>query len=165
MHRPSLKTVFWLAMVSQVAGAQMILWNGIPLYHRLVAGQRGDPQDLVMAAIAVLVMQPAYWVARSVQPRLRFGRHVFVGHVMRCAAETSFVFPSTLLAVVVLDEWEHLHIVPWKIALMGALVFAMYCIKMQWESLGDALIEGDRAPAEEKGGSPERAGAGDPEQG
>ena len=68
------KILFWCLLAAEAAGSQAILWNGIPIYRRLLSpGTEGaGSKDFVLATIAVIVMQVAHWVAFRLRPQLRF---------------------------------------------------------------------------------------------
>ena len=85
------KILFWCLIAAEAAGSQAILWNGIPIYRRLLsAGTEGaGSTNFVLAAIVVIVMQVAHWVAFRLRPQLQFRRNVFLGHVLVFIGELS----------------------------------------------------------------------------
>jgi hypothetical protein len=143
MNGLSTKTVFWYAIVAQVAGAQVFFWDALPDYRELTAGEVvvGSPEDFVLAVFGLVVMQSAYWYARRLQPRVRFGHRVFLGHVLLCVSEVSFFFVSALATVAMFDHWRRSQFVLWKLMLLASALFAFFCYKRQLASVGDALME------------------------
>ena len=58
------KIVFWCLIAAEAAGSQAILWNGIPIYRRLLSpGTAGAGlQDFILVTLAVIVI-PLYGIA------------------------------------------------------------------------------------------------------
>ena len=144
------KVLFWCLIAAEAAGSQAILWNGIPIYRRLLSpGTAGaGSQDFALATIAVIVMQVAHWVAFRLQPQLRFRRNVFLGHVLVFIGELSLFFVNALAVVILFDRGAELDFVLWKLLLLVAILFAICTYKYQLSTLGESLIEGhDSDPA------------------
>ena len=138
------KILFWCAIVAEGAGSQAILWNGIPVYRRLSQGGEGaGSMHFVLAAIVVIVMQTAHWVAFRLRPQLRFRRNVFLGYVLVFVGDLSMFFISALAVVVLIDRGAELEFVLWKVLLLVALLFAIFSYKHQLSKLGDSIIEGE----------------------
>ena len=112
------KIVFWSLVAVQAAGAITILWNGIPVYRQLLAPgpQSAELGTFALAIAAVLLMQAAYWLAFRIQPRLRFQKHVLLGHVVLCFGELSFFFANALATVIVFERLEEVLLGRRKIA-------------------------------------------------
>ena len=85
---------------------QVILWNGIPIYWRLLSpGTEGAGSgDFALATIAVIVMQAAHWAAFRLRPHLRFRRNVLLGHVLLFIGELSLFFINALAVVILFDR-------------------------------------------------------------
>ena len=137
------KVPFWCAIVAQIAGAQTLIWDGRPLYQRLVTGATnlGSAKDYALGFTAILLMQVAYWAAYRLQPYLRFRRHVLVGHLLCCIGEVSFLFIAALGTVVLLDRWHELQFVLWKAGMLVGMIFAFYCYKSQLVWLGERMLK------------------------
>jgi hypothetical protein len=138
------KMLFWCLIAAEAAGSQAILWNGIPIYRRLLLpGTAGaGSRDFVLAIIAVIVMQVAHWAAFRLRLRLRFRRNVFVGHVLVFIGELSLFFINALAVVILFDRGAELDFVLWKILLLVAILFAICTYKYQLGKLGESIIEG-----------------------
>ena len=101
MKSSATKSLFWWAIIAQVAGAQLFFWDALPDYQELTEGAVvvGTPKDFAIAVFGLVVMQSAYWYARSLQPQVRFRHRVLLGHVLLCVSEVSFFFVSALATV------------------------------------------------------------------
>jgi hypothetical protein len=134
---------FWCAIVAQVAGAQIVIWDGRPLYEKLVTGATkvGSPRDYALGLAAIVLMQAGYWFAYRRQPRLRFARHALIGHLLACAGAMSFLFVAALGTVILLDHWEEWSFVLWKACMLVAMMFAFYCYKRQLVGLGESMSD------------------------
>jgi len=149
MNGSASKAFFWSAIIAQIVGAQVFFWDALPDYRELTQGEVvvGTPMDFAFAVFGLVVMQSAYWYARRLQPQVRFGRRVLLGHVLLCVSEVSFFFVSALATVALFDHWRRSQFVFWKLMLLVSAIFAFFCYKRQLASVGDALLE-----AQPKGG-------------
>ncbi len=143
------RILFWCLIAAEAAGSQAILWNGIPIYRRLLSGgmEGAVSKDFVRVAIVVIVMQVAHWVAFRLRPQLRFPRNVFLGYALVFIGELSMFFISALAVVILIDRGAELGFVLWKVVLLVALLFAIFSYKYQLSKLGDSIIEGEPAAA------------------
>ena len=138
------KILFWCLIAVEAAGAKAILWNGMPIYRRLLSpGTEGaGSKDFVLIAIVIIVMQVAHWAAFRLQPQLQFRRNVFLGYVLVFIGELSMFFISSLAVLILFDRGAELDFVLWKVLLLVALLFAIFAYKNQLSKLGDSIIEG-----------------------
>jgi len=158
MNGSASKALFWCAIIAQIVGAQVFFWDALPDYRELTEGEVvvGTPMDFAFAVFGLVVMQSAYWYARRLQPQVRFGHRVLLGHVLLCVSEVSFFFVSALATVAMFDHWRRSQFVFWKLMLLVSAIFAFFCYKRQLASVGDALLEAqpkdaDKATIEPKG--------------
>jgi hypothetical protein len=160
MNGSSTKAVFWCAIIAQVVGAQVFFWDALPDYRELTAGEVvvGTPKDFAIAMLGLVIMQSAYWYARRLQPEVRFGRRVVLGHVLLCVSEVSFFFVSALATVAMFDHWRRSQFVLWKLVLLASAIFAFFCYKRQLASVGDALLEAHPKVAEKAAIEPKATG-------
>ncbi len=138
------EALFWCLIGVEGAGSQAILWNGIPIYRRLLSPstEGAGSKDFVLVAIAVIVMQVAHWMAFRLRPRLRFRRNVVLGHALVFIGELSLFFINALAVVILFDRSAELDFVLWKVFILIAILFAICTYKYQLGKLGDSLIEG-----------------------
>src|SRR6266436_6696890 len=143
MNGSASKGFFWCAIIAQIVGAQVFFWDVLPDYRELTQGEVvvGTPMDFVFAVFGLVVMQSAYWYARRLQPQVRFGHRVLLGHVLLCISEVSFFFVSALATVAMFDHCRRSQFVFWKLMLLVSAIFAFFCYKRQLASVGDALLE------------------------
>ena len=160
MNGSQTKALFWWAIVSQVAGAQLFFWDTLPDYRELTAGELvvGTPKDFVVAVFGLVVMQSAYWYARRLQPKVQFRHRVLLGHILLCVSEVSFFFVSALATVAMFDHWRRSQFVFWKLMLLASALFAFFCYKRQLASVGDALLETQPGDAGKKTIEPKGTG-------
>lgn len=143
------KILFWCLIAAEAAGSQAIVWNGIPIYRRLLSpGMEGaDSRDFVLTTLVVIVMQVAHWAAFRLRPQLRFRRNVFLGYVLMFIGELSLFFVSALAVVILFDRGAELDFVLWKILILVAILFAICSYKYQLTELGESLVEAQPAAA------------------
>ena len=138
------KILFWCLILAEAAGSQAIMWNGLPIYRRLLSpGTEGaSSKDFVLTTIVVILMQVAHWFAFRLRPGLRFQRNVVLGHVLVFIGELSLFFVSALAVVILFDRGAELDFVLWKIVLLLATLFAICTYKYQLAQVGDSMIAG-----------------------
>jgi hypothetical protein len=146
MKRPGDGNLFWCLLAVQFAGTQMILWGGLPIYHRLLApgGHGASAWEVAIGFGAVIVMQAAHWPAERLRQTLRFQRNVFFGHILIWLGELSIFFTAALCAIIVFNRVGEGPLALWRLFGLAAVTFAVSAYKFQIMSVGGALIEGDR---------------------
>ena len=144
MTANGIRILFWCLITVEAAGSQVILWNGIPIYRRLLSSgtESAGLMNFVFALVVVIVMQLAHWVAFFLRPQLLFRRNVLLGYVLLFVGELSMYFISTLAVVVLFDRSADHEFVLWKVLILVAILFAMFAYKTQLSKLGDSIIEG-----------------------
>ena len=138
------KILFWCLLAAQAVGSQVIIWTGLPVYHRLLSHDThgAGAREFGIVLAAVVVMQLGYWINRRLQPRLRFHQNVVGGHLLQWLGEISYFFPHALAAVIIFDRLGELKFVPGKLLALAAILFAVFCYKLQLESLGEEVSNG-----------------------
>ena len=144
MVSPGDKTLFWWLLGVLFAGMQMILWGGLPIYHRLLTpnGHGASGTEIAIAVAAVVVMQAAHWPAEQLRRTLRFQRNVMLGHVLNWLGELSIFFTAALSAIIVFNHVGEGPLALWRLLGLAAVTFAVSAYKYQIMSVGDALIDG-----------------------
>ena len=133
----------------QTIGAGIVLANGIPIYRQMMAGPdqlqpHGGPLWWAMAA--VVLMQTGYWVREWRRPPPPRGGHVVLGHLAGFVARLSFIFASTMFAVVFFLRFEQLPLRSHRIIMILLLLFSLYCWTLELERLARALHGNDSKP-------------------
>ena len=135
---------YWVWFSVQSVGAALILWHGIPLYRSLLAQPAHGrvPADvLILACVAVLCIQLAYWIGLSSYPRPAPPGHVLMGHLSLFFGRLSFVFTSALFSAVFLVNFPELRPAPHGLAVLFGVLFSMFCYSRELERLGQALAK------------------------
>ncbi len=142
----ALVRVYPLLLAFEVAGALIILWHGVPIYRSLLEDtfvQRTDSAVIAWATIGILLIQAPYWISTlKVFRLLSVPQHIFVGHAVMFLARLNFVFVSGLFSAVVIVRAADLEFVVWRAALLGAVLFSMFCFTIEVERLGKVLLDG-----------------------
>ena len=134
----------WLLFTAESVGALLILWNGVPIYRRFLMGhtaQQADPSVFVLGAVAVILIQSAYWVRLRCFPPLRFKRQLVLGHAIQFLGRLSFVFIGGMFGVVFFTRFEELEFSVWKVLFLLAVLFSMFCYTLDLDRLGKAFWE------------------------
>lgn len=151
MKGPGARILFWCCLAAQAAGSQIIIWVGVPVYHRLHSGvnEGASPKEFALALAATVLMQSAHWIALPLRQRLRFRRNVVLGHVLVWIGELSLFFAAALATVILFDRFGELELVLWKPFALAAILFAVTSYKYQMMSLGTAMIEAEPDASEQ----------------
>ena len=127
----------------------MILWNAVPIHQRLLMGhtaQQADPRIFVLGAVAVILIQSAYWIRLRCFPPLRFKRQLVLGHAIQFLGRLSFVFIGGMFGVVFFTRFQQLEFSVWKVSVLLAVLFSMFCYALDLDRLGKAFSEAQADP-------------------
>jgi hypothetical protein len=142
----ALVRVYPLLLAFEVAGAVIILWHGVPIYRSLLEETfvyRTDAAVIAWAAVGTLLIQAPYWISTlRVFRLLSVPPHIFVGHAVMFLARLNFVFVSGLFSAAVIVRAADIEFVAWRAALLGAVLFSMFCFTIELERLGRLLLDG-----------------------
>jgi hypothetical protein len=142
----------WLLFTAESMGALMILCNGVPIHRRLLMGQgaqQADPTVFVLGTVAIALIQTGYWIRLRCFPSFRFNRHLVLGHAIQFLGRLSFVFIGGLFSVVFFTRFESLEFSIWKVLLLLAVLFSLFCYTLDLERIAKAFSEGVAEPAQE----------------
>lgn len=141
----SLRLRFWLWFLAQSVAVGAILWNGIPVYRRLLVGTRASGTDVVFIAIAsVLVIQLGYWQAFRLRDQLLFDRNTALSHFLLFLARLNFIYVGGMFSTVFFIQFDNIELNLWKVVALIAVLFSMFCYSLQLEWLGQAFFAGSR---------------------
>src|SRR5213080_4754263 len=134
----------WLLFATESLGALIILWHGVPIYRRLLMGvtnKQAGANVFLWVSIAVTVIQVSYWIRLQCFPPPRFKRRLILGHAIQFLGRLSFVFIGGLFGVVFFTRFQQLEFSVWKVSLLLAVLFSMFCYALELERLGKAFWE------------------------
>lgn len=134
----------WLLFTAESIGALIILWNGVPIHQRLLVGhtaQEAGSRVFVLGAVAVILIQSAYWIRLRCFPPLRFKRQLVLGHAIQFLGRLSFVFIGGMFSVVFFTRFEELEFSIWKAPLLMAVLFSLFCYTLDLDRIGKAFSE------------------------
>jgi len=96
---------YWLLLAMESVGQLLMLFQGVPVYRRVIAGQVYDTQAPMSVAIwigtGVCLIQAGYWVDHKLGSDLALGRKIVTGYVVLFLGRLNFIFISGLFSVVV----------------------------------------------------------------
>ncbi len=125
-------------------GALIILWNGVPIHQRLLMGstaEQASPRVFVLGAVAIILIQSAYWIRLRCLPPFRFKRKLVLGHAIQFLGRLSFVFIAGMFSVVFYTRFEELEFSPWKALFLMAVLFSLFCYTLDLDRIGKAFSE------------------------
>jgi hypothetical protein len=136
--------LFFLAL--EVTGMGLILWDGLPIYQRLFDLQRvATTDDRHILLIAVFAIQISYWHTLRHGPPFEFSCRPFAAHVLLFVSRLSFVFASSLFALVAYRYSSILSFNPLNVSLLVAILFSVFCFSRHLEAIGLLLLNGSKA--------------------
>ena len=134
----------WLLFTAESMGAVIILWNGVPIHQRLLMGstaQQAGPRIVVLGAVAIILIQSAYWIRLRCLPPVRFKRQLVLGHAIQFLGRLSFVFIAGMFSVVFFTRFEELEFSTWKALFLMAVLFSLFCYTLDLDRIGKAFSE------------------------
>jgi len=140
----------WLLFTAESTGALMILWNGVPIHQRLLMGHATQPEGpsvFILSAVAVILIQSAYWIRLRCFPPLRFKRQLVLGHAIQFVGRLSFVFIGGMFSVVFFTRFEELEFSIWKALFLLAVLFSLFCYTLDFDRIAKAFSEPAAEPA------------------
>lgn len=142
---------FWFWLLVQTVADMIVLWNGIPFYRRLLlAGQQFDPPLYLIAALCSVAGQVGYWSAMPLRRRVVLPRRTVAAHAIQFLTRLNFIYASAMFSVVFFVKFDELDIRLWKIVILVAVLFSMFCYSSQLEWVGKALTVGHDGQATER---------------
>lgn len=138
-------TQYMSCLALEVAGMALILWDGLPIYrHLMTLEQVTTTTDIAIMWTAVAAIQFSYWYMLRHEAPFRFPRQVFVAHVLLFVSRLSFVFASSLFALVVYRYSDALVFQPSRVLLFVAVLFSVFCFSRHLEAIGALMLKGRR---------------------
>jgi hypothetical protein len=135
-----------LLLLVQTGAVAIILWQGIPVYRRILAGSfdgpNARPTALILATFAVVVIQGAYWFRVANIPSLQLPRHILLSHLVLFAGRFSFIFGAALFTAVMYLRFPELEKSILRAAVLVGVLFSMFCYSLELEWLAAELNGG-----------------------
>ncbi len=131
-----------LLLFLQTAGLGIILWQGAPVYRRILAGSEGPtagPKTLILVMLAVGLMQGAYWLRTAIISTLRLPPNVFLNHIVLLFSRLSFIFGGALFTAVIYLRLPDLEKSIPRFVVLVAVLFSMFCYSRELEWLATEL--------------------------
>jgi len=130
----------------EVTGMALILWDGLPIYQRLFDLERvATTEDRRILIFAVAAIQISYWHTLRHVPPFEFSQRPFVAHVLLFVSRLSFVFASSLFALVAYRYSSMLSFNPLNVSLLVGILFSVFCFSRHLEAIGVLLLKGPKA--------------------
>ena len=133
--------IFFFAM--EVGGMALILWDGLPIYRHLFVLERvATTEDKAIMVLAVLAIQFSYWHTLRHPPPFALSRRPLLAHVLLFLSRLSFVFASSLFALVAYRYSSMLDFNLLNLALFVAVLFSVFCFTRHLEAIGNLMLKG-----------------------
>src|ERR1700733_6228876 len=128
--------LYGLLLLVQTTGFIIILWQGAPVYRRILAGSEGpnaDPGALILATLAVALIQGAYWLRTAFVASLALSPKVFLSHVVLFGGRLSFIFGAALFAAIMYYRFPDLEKSIPRAAVFVGVLFSIFCYSLELE--------------------------------
>jgi hypothetical protein len=136
-------TRYLLFFALEVAGMVLILWDGLPIYRHLFVLERvATAEDRSIMAVAVAAIQVSYWYALRHSPPFEVPRRPFLAHVLLFLSRLSFVFASSMFALVAYRYSSMFSFNPFNVSLFIAVLFSVFCFSRHLETIGLLMLKG-----------------------
>jgi hypothetical protein len=127
----------------EVAAMALILWDGLPIYRHLIVLERvATRTDELIMWTAVGAIQFTYWYLLRHEPPFTFQRRALLAHIVLFVSRLSFVFASSLFALVAYRYSNALEFDPRRIVLFIAILFSVFCFSRHLEAIGNLMLKG-----------------------
>jgi hypothetical protein len=137
------KKQYVLFFVIEVAAMAVILWDGLPIYRHLMILERVTTRaDEAILWMAVAAIQFSYWHLLRHESPFAFQRRVFLAHVVLFVSRLSFVFASSLFALVAYRYSNALSFDVTRVVLFIAVLFSVFCFSRHLEAMGNLWLKG-----------------------
>jgi hypothetical protein len=146
---PTPPLLLWFAFASQTIGGSIILWRGVPLYRKFIAGESADPpqwQLYAWAAVAFTLVHPAYWWMLGSTPPALSKPHPLLGHIVQFLGRAAFIFVAGMFGTIFYVRFGDLGLAWWRYAFVLTMLFTMFCVSRTMERVGAALAHEGRVP-------------------
>ena len=133
--------LYFLLLFIQTSGLAVLIWQGAPAYRRIIAepGSSAEARTLMLAALAVGLMQGAYWLRTTRIPSLPLPPNLFLNHVLLFVGRLSFLLGTALFTAVMYYRLPDLEKSLPRLAVLVASLFAMFCYSLELEWLARQL--------------------------
>lgn len=139
-----------LLLVVQLCGMIVFIWQELPAFNQ-VLNNPGVPlyrdifsDDLSMVGV-LCIMQAAFWLRVTRVPIPSRSENIFLSHIFLFLGRLSFIFGSSLFAVLIfrhlpeLDPAIRTSATTLRGLLVLACLFALFCTSLELERLGHAF--------------------------
>jgi hypothetical protein len=144
------KTIVYLLFLAvQIAGAIFVMWNELPAFRQLVRNPGEqipyDAHEYSWTIATLILMQAAYWYRLSRIPIPFQDSSLLLSHLFLFLGRLSFIFGGALFSVVffrhlpALDSDIDILLLARRGLLLAGTLFALFCIALELERLGNAL--------------------------
>jgi hypothetical protein len=142
MKRATRRLLYWSLFAVETAGMALILYDGIPIYRRLMSEpleNRPARHVLVPVLCVVAVMQIGYWFKGRFRPTFAPMSHPLLAHLLLFFARLSFIFAAGLFSLSLFRRLTDLsESLPGVVVLLLA-TFAQFCYARELERLGQLV--------------------------
>ena len=107
--------IYFFLLSVQTLGIALIVWEGVPVYRRVVAGSVGPhatADEMIGAATAVVLIQGAYWLRSTIVPSLKLRPNIFLSHVALFIGRVSFILGTALFTAIVYYRPPEIQLAP-----------------------------------------------------
>jgi len=141
---PASRWLFPVAFASQTIGATIIIVKGVAIYRQLMAAPASydaESATTAWALAAIALIQAGYWplyYAPARQPRMS---NAMLGHIVQFASRLVFMVVTAVFSFVFIQKRIG-NIPPYRVALILAMLFSLFCYMLQVQRLGSAIAAG-----------------------
>jgi drug/metabolite transporter (DMT)-like permease len=131
----------------QAVGGVLILWKGIPFYREVLVAKReaqAPIESVVVVGIGAVLIMAGYCTIQRRHKALAAKRSEWLGRGAQFLGRLNFVFVSSTFSTTMFLHLPDADVVWWRLPVLVAALFAMFCLTLEFERLGKALVEGER---------------------
>lgn len=128
----------------ELFGAVIILWQGVPMYHALLAGNfdKAEMSFKIWTTIAIVLIQSCYWFRYIHQASSEQPKQMILGHAIIFIARLNFIFASGIFSTIFYTRFDQVHFSVQGLMILFGILFSMFCVTFDAERIGKAFLEG-----------------------
>lgn len=134
----------------QLFAAAIILWQGLPIYRALLAGNfdKAEMGFKLWATLAIVIIQSCYWSRYLHQELPVVRKRMLLGHITVFIARLNFIFASGIFSTIFYTQFDKVNFSIQGLILLFGILFSMFCVTFDAERIGKAFLEGKSSSSE-----------------
>ena len=136
------RLAYWCLFAVESAGMALILYEGVPVYRRLLTEpiENHPAQGILLPILLVVaVMQACYWIKQPLRPTFANVSHPLLAHLLMFFSRLSFIFAAGLFSLTLYRRLTDLRESLPGVGVLLLATFAQFCYARELDILGQRV--------------------------